>query len=236
MSPTQHALGNKNITPTWNGRGKALLIVKCPYQSRSEISCGKADRILSYSAEDGKTTVVKEVEKWRFFLWICRIFRIWRKRAKVQNEPASQNFLVAQLVPESSGTGKLQVSAARPGLRPALKNFSRLSSCTGFARAPQRLYRLCRCSQLTVKPERQHQTTRRRGDQTQAKETSPEGARDCQWYRLVTSWLLRTSSDVFHYVGRCWRKPGRDIKKWQYYGQEQPGEQEYDHYCKHCWS
>ena len=28
-----------------------------------------------------------------------------------------------------------------------------------------------------------------------------------------------------HYVGRCWRKPGRDIKNWQYYGQEQPGEE-----------
>ena len=36
-----------------------------------------------------------------------------------------------------------------------------------------------------------------------------------------------------HCVGRCWRKQGRDIKNWQYYGQEQPGEQEKDH-CKHC--
>ena len=38
-----------------------------------------------------------------------------------------------------------------------------------------------------------------------------------------------------HYVGRCWRLPGRDIKKWNYYGQQQPSPSEYDHFCKHCW-
>ena len=38
-----------------------------------------------------------------------------------------------------------------------------------------------------------------------------------------------------HYVGRCWRLPGRDIKKWDYFGQQQPSPSEYDHFCKHCW-
>ena len=38
-----------------------------------------------------------------------------------------------------------------------------------------------------------------------------------------------------HYVGRCWRLPGGDIKKWDFYGQQQPKPSEYDHFCKHCW-
>ena len=38
-----------------------------------------------------------------------------------------------------------------------------------------------------------------------------------------------------HYIGRCWRRPGRDIKRWTYFGDKLPMEKDYDHYCLHCW-
>ena len=39
----------------------------------------------------------------------------------------------------------------------------------------------------------------------------------------------------FHYIGRCRRKPGRDIKRWTYFGDKQLMEKDYDHFCQHCW-
>ena len=38
-----------------------------------------------------------------------------------------------------------------------------------------------------------------------------------------------------HYIGRCWRKPGRDIKRWTYFGDKQPMVKDRDHFCQHCW-
>ena len=60
----------------------------------------------------------------------------------------------------------------------------------------------------------------------------PEPAVVLPGYLVANGHELR----CLHCVGRCWRLPGRDIKNWQFYGQQQPTTSEYDHYCKQRWS
>ena len=192
---------------------------------RKEESCGTD----THSAEDGKTTVVKEVKSVVFPVDL-QDFSHLAKRAKVQNEPASQNFLLAQLVPESSGTGKLQLAQ----LVPDPSGTQELQSAQLVPDSPGTAATQARQS-TTVKPERQHrppgivETKPRRKRQVQKEQELPVVP---PGYLVAFAHKLR----CLHYVGRCWRKPGRDTKKWQNNGQEQPGGQEYDHYCKHCWT
>ena len=73
---------------------------------------------------------------------------------------------------------------------------------------------------IETKPRMQRQTSR------------PEPSVLPLGYLVANGHKLR----CLHYVGRCWRKPERDIKNWQYFGQIQPAPSECDHYCRHCWS
>ena len=73
------------------------------------------------------------------------------------------------------------------------------------------------------------ETKPRRRKQEKAR---PEPAVVLPGYLVANGHKLR----CLHYVGRCWRLPGRDIKNWQFYGQQQPTASEYDHYCRQCWS
>ena len=115
-----------------------------------------------------------------------------------------------------------------------LKNFSQLSSSPRRP-AQQRNHSLCwqrnRPSSVRVNTGQQALWK-----PNQAKETNQERARTSSGTAWLPRCLFAHKLRCLHFVGRCWRKPGRDIKNLQSCGQEQPGEQEYDHYCKHCWS
>ena len=174
-------------------------------------------------AEEHKTTETEVVESGVFPSDLLDFSHL-AKKAKVQNEPASQKILVtgklqsARLVPESAGNQKLQ--SAQLGTR---------APCTEEATQAMPV------KELTIQRERQHrpagivETKPRRKRQVKIEQEIPVVP---PGYLVAFAHKLR----CIHYVGRCWRKPGRDIKNWQYYGQEQPEEQDYDHYCKHCWS
>ena len=49
------------------------------------------------------------------------------------------------------------------------------------------------------------------------------------WWRIVKNFAAYAT---WENVGES----GRDIKQWVYFGDQQPSEAEYDHFCRHCWS
>ena len=189
----------------------------------------------THSAEDSKTTVGKEAKSGEFPSNL-QDFSHFAKRAKVEQFipelPGTQKLQLAQLVPEVPGTQKLQLAQLvpdPPGTQ-ELQSAQLVPDLPGTTDAQP-----LQSKAASAKPERQHrpagivETKPRRKRQVQKEQELPVVP---PGYLVAFAHKLR----CLHYVGRCWRKPGRDIKKWQYYGQEQPGEQEYDHYCKHCWS
>ena len=182
----------------------------------SAVDKGKLESIgtITHSAEDGKTTVVNEVKSGVFPVDL----------PKVQNVPASQNILVAQLVPESSGTEKLQ--SAQLVSRSAGNQEPQSAQVRTGAPCDEEAAQAMLVKKLSTQQERQHRPAGIVETKPRRKRLVPPG------YLVAFAHKLR----CLHYVGRCWRKPGRDIKNWQYYGQEQPGEQDYAHFCKHCWS
>ena len=123
--------------------------------------------------------------------------------------PASQKLLTAQLVPEFPTNQKL--------LETQLDTSASASS-----------------SQQKVKRERTGRTPGIIETRPRMKRVKKE-----QDHEVVPPGFLVTYGHklrCLHYVGRCWRLPGRDIKKWDFYGQQQPSSADYDHFCKHCWS
>ena len=138
-----------------------------------------------------------------------------------------------ELVRQSSGTEKLQ-SAQLVSRSAGNQELQSAQLCTG-APCDEEAAQAMPVKKLSTQQERQHrpagivETKPRRKRQVKIEQEIPVVP---PGYLVAFAHKLR----CLHYVGRCWRKPGRDIKNWQYYGQEQPGEQDYDHYCKHCWS
>ena len=51
----------------------------------------------------------------------------------------------------------------------------------------------------------------------------------------VVSITGRRSWRRLHYLGRCWRQPGKDYASFQTYGEESPPASAYDAVCKDCW-
>ena len=134
----------------------------------------------------------------------------------------------AQLPSEVSARSKLQTSQLGP-LEPA-------SSKLQFAHlVPVEKSSLSKSEPALAKMKRERpgrtpgiiETRSRNQRQT----SRPEPAVIPPGYLVANGHKLR----CLYYVGRCWRKPERDIKNWQYFGQIQPAASEYDHYCRHCW-
>ena len=133
----------------------------------------------------------------------------------------------AQLPSEVSAMTKLQTSQVDPhGPASSKLQFAQLvpvekssSSKSGPVLAKVKRERPGRAPVIIeTKPRNQRQTSR------QEPVVVPPG------YLVANGHKLR----CLHYVGRCWRKPGRDMK-WQCFGQIQPAASAYDHCCRHCW-
>ena len=140
----------------------------------------------------------------------------------VPASPGSQKLLTAQLVPGLPASQKLLTAQLVPESDQKLLETQLETSASACS------------SQQKVKRERPGRTpgiieTRprmKRVKKEQDHEVVPPG------FLVAYGHKLR----CLHYVGRCWRLPGRDIKKWDFYGQQQPSSADYDHFCKHCWS
>ena len=165
----------------------------------------------THSAEDGKTTVVKETKSGVFPVDLPDFSHL-AKRAKVEllipELPGTEKLQSAQLVPEFPGTQKLQLAQ----LVPAPPGTQELQSAQLVPDSPGTSAAQAQLSKATkVKPERQHrlagmvETKPRRKGQVQKEQELPVVP---PGYLVAFAHKLR----CLHYVGRCWRKPGRDIK------------------------
>ena len=135
-------------------------------------------------AEEHKTTETEVVESGVFPTDLSDFSHL-AKKAKVQNEPASQKILVAQLVPESSGTGKLQSAQLVPESAGNQK-FQSAQLGTG-APCTEEATQALPVKELTIQRERQHRLAGIVETKTQAKETGQDRARDPSG----TAWLPR---------------------------------------------
>ena len=142
-------------------------------------------------------------------------FPRFAKRVKTRDfaQPALQKLHYSQLDPHGPASSKLQSAQ----LVSTEKSSSSKSEPAPTKVKRERVGRLPGI--IETKPRSQRQMPR------------PEPVLVPPGYLVANGHKLR----CLHYVGRCWRKPERDIKNWQYFGQIQPAASEYDHYCRHCW-
>ena len=88
----------------------------------------------------------------------------------------------------------------------------------------------------TVKPERQHRPPGIVETTNPGERDKSRRSKNCQWHRLVSSWLLRTSSDVSTMSVDAGANRDETSRSGSIMVKNNRGEQEYDHYCKHCWT
>ena len=139
--------------------------------------------------------------------------------------PDSPKLLTAQLVPDLPASQKLQSAQLVPDLpaTPKLLEAHLDQSAPGSSsQQPQKVKRE-RPGRTPGIVETKPRLKRVKKEQEPA--AVPPG------FLVTYGHKLR----CLHCVRRCWRLLGRDIKMWDYHGQQQPSPSEYDHFCKHCW-
>ena len=126
-------------------------------------------------AEEHKTTETEVVESGVFPTDLTDFSHL-AKKGKVQNERASQKILVAQLVLESSGIGKLESAQLVPESA-GNQNLQSAQLGTG-AQSTEEATQAMPVKELTIQREEAAPSSRHCGDQTKVKETGQDRARD----------------------------------------------------------